>query len=145
MTIQKITIKNIFRKLLLSGECMNIEEIKEYCLNKNKSYIDYPFGNIPICFKVNNKLFAQLYPLEDDYKITLKCDVLLAELYRKQYKDIVIKGYNCPPIQASHFNTIYINEIDDNVLLEMIDHSYDIVVKSFSKKNQKEILGEKNV
>ena len=124
---------------------MNIEEIRKYCLNKNKSYIDYPFGDIPICFKVNNKIFAQLYPLEDDYKITLKCDVLLAELYRKQYKDIVIKGYHCPPIQALHFNTIYINEIDDNVLLEMIDHSYDIVVKSFSKKIQKEILGEKNV
>ena len=124
---------------------MNIEEIKKYCLNKNKAYIDYPFGDIPICFKVNNKLFAQLYPLEDDCKITLKCDVLLAELYRKQYKDNVIKGYHCPPIQAPHFNTIYINEIDDNVLLEMIDHSYDIVVKSFSKKIQKEILGEKNV
>lgn len=123
---------------------MNIEEIKKYCLNKNKSYIDYPFGDIPICFKVNNKLFAQLYPLEDDYKITLKCDVLLAELYRKQYKGVVVKGYHCPPIQASHFNTIYINEIDDNVLLEMIDHSYDIVVKSFSKKIQKEILGENN-
>ncbi|HJJ11666.1 MAG TPA: MmcQ/YjbR family DNA-binding protein [Clostridiaceae bacterium] len=121
---------------------MQIEEITKYCLNKNKAYIDYPFGDIPICFKVNNKLFAQLYPLEDDYKITLKCDVLLAELYRKQYKDIVVKGYHCPPIQAAHFNTVYINEIDEKVLLEMIDHSYDIVVKSFSKKIQKEILGE---
>ena len=114
----------------------------KYCLNKNKAYIDYPFGDIPICFKVNNRLFAQLYPLEDDYKITLKCDVLLAELYRKQYKDIVIKGYHCPPVQAAHFNTIYINEIDEKVFLEMIDYSYDIVVKSFSKKIQNEILGE---
>lgn len=123
---------------------MQIEDITEYCLNKNKAYIDYPFGDIPICFKVNNKLFAQLYPLENDYKITLKCDVLLAELYRKQYKYIVVKGYHCPPIQASHFNTVYINKIDDKVLLEMIDHSYDIVVKSFSKKIQKEILGVNN-
>lgn len=123
---------------------MNKEEITKYCLNKKKAYIDYPFGDIPICFKVNNKLFAQLYPLENDYKITLKCDVLLAELYRKQYKDIVVKGYHCPPIQASHFNTVYINKIDDKVLLEMIDHSYDIVVKSFSKKIQKEILGVNN-
>ena len=123
---------------------MQIDDIIQYCLNKNKAYIDYPFGDIPICFKVNNKLFAQLYPLEDDYKITLKCDVLLAELYRKQYKDIVIKGYHCPPVQVAHFNTIYINEIDEKVLLEMIDHSYDIVVKSFSKKIQNEILGENN-
>lgn len=123
---------------------MQIEAITKYCLNKNKAYIDYPFGDIPICFKVNNKLFAQLYPMPDDYKITLKCDVLLAEFYRRQYKDIVVKGYHCPPIQAAHFNTIYINKIDDKVLLEMIDHSYDIVVKSFSKKLQKEILGDEN-
>ena len=39
-----------------------------------------------------------IFSLEDDYKTTLKCDVLLAELYRKQYKDIVVKWYHCPPI-----------------------------------------------
>ncbi|MBQ3408104.1 MAG: MmcQ/YjbR family DNA-binding protein [Clostridia bacterium] len=123
---------------------MQTDEIIKYCLSKNKTYIDYPFGDIPICFKVNNKLFAQLYPLEEDHKITLKCNILLAELYRKQYEGTVIKGYHCPPIQAPYFNTIYINKIDKNVLMEMFDHSYDVVVKSFPKKIQKEILGEKN-
>ena len=123
---------------------MQIEEITEYCLNKKKAYIDYPFGDIPICFKVNNKLFAQLYPLKDDFKITLKCDVLLAELYRKQYKNIVVKGYHCPPIQAAHFNTVYINKIEEKILLEMIDHSYNIVVNSFLRKIQQEILGGEN-
>lgn len=123
---------------------MQIEDITKYCLNKNGAYIDYPFGDIPICFKVNRKIFAQLYPLENDYKITLKCDVLLAELYRKQYKDIVVRGYHCPPVQASHFNTIYINKIADDILCEMINHSYYEVIKSFSKKTQKEILGEEN-
>ena len=123
---------------------MNIEDITQYCLKKEKAYIEYPFGDIPICFKENNKLFAQLYPLENDYKITLKCNVLLAEIYRKQYKDIVVKGYHCPPVQALHFNTIYINKIDKKFLFEMIDHSYDEVIKSFSKKVQREILGEEN-
>ena len=121
---------------------MQVEDITNYCLNKKKAYIDYPFGDIPICFKVNNKLFAQLYPLEDDFKITLKCDVLLAEMYRKQYKGIVVKGYHCPPIQAIHFNTVYINKIKDEVLYEMIDHSYNEVVKSMPKKVQKELLEE---
>jgi predicted DNA-binding protein (MmcQ/YjbR family) len=116
---------------------MKVEEIQKYCLCKKKSYIDYPFGDIPICFKVNGKLFAQIYPLENDYKITLKCDVLLAEIYRKQYKDVVVRGYHCPPVQAIHFNTIYINKIDKSVLFEMIDHSYDEVIKSFPKKSTK--------
>lgn len=120
---------------------MEVKDIISYCENKNKAYIDYPFGDIPICFKVNNKIFAQLYPLENDYKITLKCDQLLAELYRNQYKNVVIKGYHCPEVQAIYWNTVYINKtVSDEVIYEMIDHSYDEVIKSFSKKIQKQML-----
>lgn len=120
---------------------MNSKKIIEYCLKKNKAYIDYPFGDIPICFKVNNKIFAELYPLENDYKITLKCDPLLAELYRKQYEGVVIRGYHCPPVQAIYRNTVYINKtVSDEIVYEMIDHSYDEVIKSFPKKVQKQIL-----
>ncbi len=116
------------------------DEIIEYCLNKNKAYIDYPFGDIPICFKVNKKIFAELYPLDNDYKITLKCDAFLAELYRKQYPNDIVRGYHCPPMQAIYRNTVYINKIvDDKLIFEMIDHSYDEVIKSFSKKVQKEM------
>ncbi len=118
---------------------MKLEELIQYCENKNKAYIDYPFGEIPICLKVNNKIFAEIYPLENDYKITLKCEPLLAEMYRKQYEGIVVKGYHCPGLQAMHRNTIYINEIEEEILLEMIDHSYQEVVKTFSPKVQKEI------
>jgi len=119
---------------------LTIDEITKYCLSKHNAYIDYPFGDIPICFKINKKIFAQLYPLDNDYKITLKCDVILAELYRKQYKDIVVRGYHCPPIQAIHYNTVYINKIQEDILYEMIDHSYEEVIKSFSKKVQRELL-----
>lgn len=90
---------------------------------------------------MNNKIFAELYLLENDYKITLKCDPLLAELYRKQYKDVVVRGYHCPPVQAIYRNTVYINKaVSDEVIFEMIDHSYDEVIKSFSKKIQKQLL-----
>lgn len=123
---------------------MQVEEIKQYCLSKNKAYIDYPFGDIPICFKVNKKLFAQLYPLENDYKITLKCNMLLAELYRKKYEGTVIKGYHCPSVQANYWNTVYIGrDVEDDVIIEMIDHSYEEVIKTFSKKIQKELLESK--
>ena len=119
---------------------MSKDEIIEYCLNKNKAYIDYPFGDIPICFKVNKKIFAELYPLDNDYKITLKCDAFLAELYRKQYPNDIVRGYHCPPMQAIYRKTVYINKtVDDKLIFEMIDHSYDEVIKSFSKKVQKEM------
>ncbi len=121
---------------------MKLEELTKYCSSKDKAYIDFPFGDIPICFKIKNKLFAQIYPNDNNYKITLKCEPYLAELYRQQFPGDVVRGYHCPQMLHKHMNTIYIDkEVQDSVIYEMIDHSYEEVIKTFSKKVQKEILG----
>lgn len=119
---------------------INSEELVQYCCSKPKAYIDYPFGNEPICIKVNGKIFAEIYPQENNYKITLKCEMNLADYFRHQYLGVVVRGYHCPPVQQPYRNTVMINKIDDEILRGMIDHSYEQVVKSFSKKIQKEIL-----
>ncbi|MEA4963747.1 hypothetical protein SDC9_126182 [bioreactor metagenome] len=121
---------------------IKLEELIQYCCSKKKAYIDYPFGIEPICIKVNGKIFAEIYPKESNYKITLKCEPILADFFRNQYPDIVVRGYHCPPVQQPYRNTVWINKIDDNILYGMIDHSYEQVIKSFSKKVQKEILNE---
>ena len=125
---------------------MFVEKVINYCLSKNKSYIEYPFGNIPICFKVNKKIFAEVYPEDNDYKITLKCDPTLAEVYRIKYKNKIVKGYHCPAMQAIYWNTVYLDKnIEDDVIYEMIDHSYEEVVKGFPKKVQKDLLNDKEL
>jgi predicted DNA-binding protein (MmcQ/YjbR family) len=120
---------------------MTLAEIKDYCLNKRGAVETHPFGEIPICIKVAGKIFAELYPLPDNYKITLKCEPTLADFYRQQYKDIVVRGYHCPPVQQPYHNTVYIDKIDENVLLNMIDHSYERVLGKLTKKAYKELLG----
>ena len=60
---------------------MNAEEIKKYCLGKHGAYETQPFGDVPICYKLNNKIFAQLYPYEHDYKITLWYRFILTEVF----------------------------------------------------------------
>jgi predicted DNA-binding protein (MmcQ/YjbR family) len=90
---------------------------------------------------VAGKVFAELYPMPDNYKITLKCEPSLADFYRQQYKDIVVRGYHCPPVQQPYNNTVYINDIDENVLLNMIDHSYERVLSKLTQKRYKELLG----
>ena len=113
----------------------------KYCLTKKHSYIDFPFGEQPVCIKVNGKIFAEIYTHGDNFKITLKCEPILAELFRQQYPDIVVKGYHCPPTLQRHRNTIYINKgVPDKEIFSMIDHSYDEVIKTFPKKVQKEIF-----
>lgn len=119
---------------------MKVEGIKNYCLNKYKSCETYPFGDIPICYKLNGKIFAQLYPNEWDYKITLKCTADAGEFYRMAYPDKVVRGYHCPPVQQPYWNTVYLDDFPDDELLNMIDFAYETVLNSFSKKMQKEIL-----
>lgn len=58
-------------KIYVSEESgMQIQEIKNYCMSKLGAYEDYPFGDVPICYRVNKKIFAQIYPYEHDYIAT---------------------------------------------------------------------------
>ncbi len=122
---------------------MTMEEIINYCLSKSGAYIDFPFGDIPICIKVQKRLFAQMYPRKDDYKITLNCDRLTGEIYRNTYTDTVVRGYHCPLMLQPYFNTVYLDgTISDDELKVMIDHSYLTVVGKLPKKVQKELFND---
>ena len=74
---------------------MTAEDIKAYCLSKHKACEAYPFGKVPVCYKLNDKIFAQLYPDEGNYKITLKCTADAAQFYRMVYPDKIVEGYHC--------------------------------------------------
>lgn len=115
---------------------MTPEEIKAYCLSKPKAYEDHPFGEYPICYKVNGKIFAQLYP----DKITLKCTAFQGELFRQAYPGVVVRGYHCPSVQQPYWNTIDLARFPPDELPYMIDLAYDAVISGFSKKMQQEIL-----
>lgn len=115
-------------------------QIIAHCCAKKKAYIDYPFGKEPVCVKVNGRIFAQLYPRTENYKITLKCEPLRADDYRRIYPGTVVRGYYCPPAHQKYWNTVWINRIDEHILLEMIDHSYEQVIKGFPKKAQADFL-----
>ena len=109
---------------------LSLEQLTAYCLGKDFSYVDYPFGPNPACIKVKGKIFAEIYGEAKDYKITLKCDPILADVYRHQYPGVVVRGYHCPPSQQPHRNTIWVEKMEGRLLCHMIDHSYDLVVKS---------------
>ena len=119
---------------------MTSDEIKEYCRSKHKATEEFPFGDIPICYKLNGKIFAQLYPDEHDYKITLKCTADAGDFYRMVFPNKVVRGYHCPPVQQPYWNTIHLDDFPEDELLNMIDLAYDTVFAKFSKKVQKQIM-----
>ena len=121
---------------------MDIKEwkaIHEYCMNKPAAYESRPFGEWPICYRVAGKIFAQLTPKEEWYKITLKTNPEMAEVYRSIYKDVVVRGYHCPASQQPYWNTIDLNRFELDKLLDMIDEAYSEVVKKLTKKEQKRL------
>lgn len=119
---------------------MLAEDIKKYCLSKPKAQETYPFGEVPICYKLNGRIFAQLYPKEGDFKITLKCTADVGDFYRQVYPGKITRGYHCPPVQQPYWNTISLDAFPEDELQYMIDLAYKTVLESFPKKVQREIL-----
>ena len=71
------------------------------------------------------------------YYITLKLDPLEGEFLRKQYEDIIPGFY----MNKIHWNSIKPNgAVPDDLLKELADKSYNLILESFSKKKQQIIL-----
>lgn len=114
---------------------MNIEQIREYCLSKPSATESFPFDENTLVFKVLNKMFV-MTPLDrwekGEASITLKCDPDYTIQLREQYESI----YAGPYVSNKHWNTIaiYKGELQPKFVLELIDHSYNMVVKGMTKK-----------
>ncbi len=118
----------------------DIKKVLDYCLSKPGAYIDFPFGETPICVKVGKRLFAQVYPKKGDQKITLNCDITAGEFFRSMYPGTVKRGYHSPPQLQPYFNTVNLNgEVPEAELKIMIDHSYSTVFKKLPRRTQEEI------
>lgn len=114
---------------------MNIEEIRIYCLSKPGTTEHFPFDEVTLVFKVMGKIFA-LTNLDGETTINLKCDPEKAIELREQHSDIV-PGYH---MNKQHWNTVYANNgLSNAFLMELIDHSYQLVVNSLTKKLRGEL------
>ena len=109
---------------------MDIKTLKDYCLQKKGSITDYPFGEEALVIKVAGKMFALLPVGAKPPRINLKCDPTWAEVLRQTYT-AVTPGYH---MSKRHWNTIIVDgSIPDAEIFEMLDHSYELVVKGLSK------------
>ncbi|RKS99722.1 MmcQ/YjbR family DNA-binding protein [Flavobacterium sp. 123] len=118
---------------------MNLENYYEYCLSKKGVTEHFPFDEDTLVFKVGGKMFAlsSLVQWEKgEPSINLKCDPDRAQELRAEYSNIR-PGFHMSKV---HWNTITVNgELSTAMVKELIDHSYDLVFKSLTKKLQTEI------
>ncbi|SRR6266498_524030 len=113
---------------------MNIETLREYCLNKIGAEETTPFGPDTLVYKVNGKIFLLMSLDEESLSFNVKCDPEIAIELREHYS-CVFPGYH---MNKKHWNTVVVDgSVSAKQLREWIDHSYDLIVKSFPPKNKK--------
>tara|TARA_B100000780_G_scaffold278779_1_gene253630 strand:- start:2842 stop:3201 length:360 start_codon:yes stop_codon:yes gene_type:complete len=115
---------------------MNIESYRDYCLAKPGTTEHLPFDENTLVFKVMDKMFA-LANMLNFTSINLKCDPEWAVELRENHTAIK-PGFH---MSKKHWNTVVLDgSLSDKFIHELIDHSYDQVVKGLTKKKQQELL-----
>ena len=115
---------------------MQVDAFRDYCLRKAGVTESSPFGPEHAVFKVGGKMFALLAFEEVPPTANLKCDPDLALELRDRYEE-VRPGYH---MNKKHWNTVQIaGAIPQAELTRMIDHSYELVVKSLPKSQRERL------
>lgn len=115
---------------------MHLDELREYCLNKKGVEECLPFGNDTLVFKVMGKMFLLTGIESEPIEFNVKCVPEKAIELREKYT-CVQPGYH---MNKQHWNTIRCDySVSDTLICEWIDDSYELVVKSLTKKMQSEL------
>lgn len=134
LKIAVLLLKHVYLWLICFYMKMNIEELRDYCISKKAVTEEFPFDDVTLVFKVMGKMFVCV-DLDNPELVTMKCEPEYAMDLREHYDGI--DG-------AFHFNKKYWNQVsmksdvDDSLVRHLIDHSYDEVIKKFTRKMRAE-------
>lgn len=118
---------------------MKYQWIDEYLMNKKGVTKDLKEEWNWIRYLLGDKMFAVIC-LDDADKpcyITLKLEPTDGDFLRQQYEDI-IPGYYMNKV---HWNSVNPDgSVPDDLLKDMLDKSYELVLSKMSKKKQRELI-----
>ena len=113
---------------------MNLEELRNHCLSVKNAEECTPFGDDVMVYKIMNKMFAffSLNPKDNEHFVVMKCDPEKTVDLREKYIGIT-KGYYAG--NSLKWNSVYIQkDVPDKLIIELIKHSVEEVIKSLPKK-----------
>ena len=117
---------------------MNIEEFRDYCITKKGVTESFPFDEQTLVFKVMGKMFALSGLEHQPAKANLKCDPERSIELREEYDGLITPGFHMSKL---HWNTVELEmNLPHDLLIELIDHSYDLVVEGLTKKLKKQLF-----
>jgi len=120
---------------------MDIESFRSYCINLEGVEETFPFGPDTLVYKVYGKVFAITGLDDEEFSVNLKCDPERAVELREEYPDHIIPGWH---MNKKHWNTVYFeNGLNQNLLRDLIDHSYELVVDGLPQSVKKKMNKKK--
>lgn len=114
---------------------MHLDQLRDHCLAKPATTESFPFDEDTLVFKVAGKMFAVIGLERLPQTVALKCDPEQALELRERYEDVGA---------AYHFNKTHWNgvglrgDVPAEVVRELVDHSYDLVVAGLTRKARAE-------
>ena len=114
---------------------MEAEEIRDYCLRKKAVTESFPFDLETLVFKVGGKIFLLISLEEQPATFSAKANPEWSEELREEFSQIN-GAYH---MNKTHWNSVVCEGLKQDLILKLIDHSYDLVFKSLTKKVQVEI------
>ena len=116
---------------------MDWTTVRSLCLGLPGAEETFPFAPGMSVFKVAGKMFALSREDAEPRSVSLKCEPLLAQQLRAAHPAITA-GYH---LNKRHWNTVVLDgSIPDQMVGEMIEDSYDLVVSSLPRA-QRQALG----
>jgi predicted DNA-binding protein (MmcQ/YjbR family) len=114
---------------------MNVEKVRQICIARKGVTEGFPFDETTLVLKVGGKMFA-LLNLDKDPSVNLKCDPERAIDLRERHES-VLPGYH---MNKQHWNTVMLEGLlPDQLVEELIGHSYQLVFESLPKKIKDEV------
>lgn len=114
---------------------MDANEILDYCLSKKGVTETFPFDNETLVMKVATKMFLLMSLEKQPLTIAVKTDPEWSAELREQHPQITGAFH----MNKTHWNSVSLDGLKRELVLKMIDHSYDLVFKSLTKKAKEEI------
>ena len=113
---------------------MDPEIIRKYCLKKKSVTESFPFGNDTLVFKVSCKMFLLLSLEASPLQFNVKCDPEQAEILREEYASVIPAFH----MNKKHWNSVILDgNVPARLIWEMIDASYQLVVKALPLSERK--------
>lgn len=119
---------------------MDANDILDYALSKVAVIESFPFGNETLVLKVGGKMFLLMALEKQPLTIAVKTDPDWSTELREHYHQIS-GAYH---MNKTHWNSVEIEGLKIDLVKKLIDHSYDLIFKSLTKKMREEITFNNN-